>query len=40
MKGTGTAVCLSDSISFAKLLYLSLGFMNFKLADYRNVTFY
>ena len=38
--GLGTAVCYADSISFAKLLYFSQGFLVFKLSDYSNLTFY
>jgi hypothetical protein len=39
-QGTGTAYCLTDSITFAKLLYLEQAFMVYKLADFQNVSYY
>lgn len=39
-KGTGSAFCRSSDIAFAKKIYLDQGFLNFKLADYLNVSFF
>lgn len=39
-QGVGMAICLTDQLSFAKLLYINDGFMVYKLADNNNITFY
>jgi len=38
-KGNGSARCLSNSISFAKLVYNDQGFLMYKLADFQNISF-
>lgn len=40
LQGVGTAICLTDQLSFAKLLYIDNGFMLYKLADNNNITYY
>lgn len=40
IKGTGNAFCLTDPITFAKLLYLNNAFMLYKLADFQNISYY
>lgn len=39
-KGIGNAFCMTDPITFAKLLYLNNAFMLYKLADFQNVSYY
>lgn len=39
-KGQGNANCLTDVISFAKLVYLDEAFMKFKVGDYINISYY
>lgn len=38
--GTGIASCLTDPISFGKLVYESEGFMKFSLKDYIDVSYF
>lgn len=40
LRGTGSAICFTDPITFAKMLYLNEGFMTYKLADFQNVSYY
>lgn len=40
IQGTGTALCLTDKLSFSKLLYLNNGILLFKLADNSNITYF
>ena len=40
IRGVGSAICVTDPITFAKLLYLDEGFMAYKLADFQNVSYY
>lgn len=40
IRGIGSALCLTDTITFAKQLYLNEGFMTYKLLDYTNVSYY
>lgn len=39
-RGVGSAICVTDPITFAKLLYLDQGFMAYKLADFQNISYY
>lgn len=39
-QGVGTAICLTDQLSFAKLLYINDGFMVYKLADNNNISYF
>jgi len=40
LKGSGNAYCQSENIAFAKLLYFDNGFINYRILDYVNISFF